>query len=93
MTGDMPDTIWAKLYCADEGTCHMDATQFDMEGRTEYTRTSTITAKLEAAEKMAVALDWVYIEISREFDEFEEDIMQRAKIALSNWKRVNGEKG
>lgn len=44
---EMPSVVFVKLYASNEGTCSMDATPFDMEGRTRYTNTETLIRELE----------------------------------------------
>ena len=59
MTDNMPETIWVSKFLYGEEMALQEP--FPNLSCIKYTRTDTISAKLEAAEKMAEALNDLYI--------------------------------
>lgn len=83
MTDKMPENIWIRK---DEDG-YIKASEkvwddYDITCVHQYTLTSAVTAKLEAAEKLAEALYGVLI--------YKRDWQETMRESLKNWQRVNG---
>lgn len=84
MTDKMPEKIY--VFRGDKYNDMIAHIQKSLDKEVEYTLSSTVAVKLEAAEKMAEA----FIEVFRISDR-KTDVWDAAKEALKNWQNAQGE--